>query len=189
MLSGVSQMEKVKYHMILLICGASGKESACQCKRPNIQVQSLGWEDPLEKLTRTHSSILAWRIPWTEEPGVTKSWTWLKWLSIHKDRKIIFGLPWWNVKKRRTTNEQNKTETESLILRTNKLLPDGEGMEEERNKLRESEELQTSGYKINESWKINHIMGEIVNNNVISLYGDGQLLDLYCDYFVLYRNI
>ena len=32
-------------------------------------------------------------------------------------------------------------------------------------------------------------MGEIVNNNVISLYGDGQLLDLYCDYFVLYRNI
>ena len=32
-------------------------------------VQSLGWEDPLEKETATHSSILAWRIPWTEEPG------------------------------------------------------------------------------------------------------------------------
>ena len=32
-------------------------------------VQSLGWEDPLEKGTTTHSSILAWRIPWTEEPG------------------------------------------------------------------------------------------------------------------------
>ena len=30
-------------------------------------VQSLGWEDPLEKGTATHSSILAWRIPWTEE--------------------------------------------------------------------------------------------------------------------------
>ena len=29
----------------------------------------LGWEDPLEKGTVTHSSILAWRIPWTEEPG------------------------------------------------------------------------------------------------------------------------
>ena len=31
------------------------------------QVQSLGWEDPLEKEMATHSSILAWRIPWTEE--------------------------------------------------------------------------------------------------------------------------
>ena len=33
------------------------------------QVPSLGWEDPLEKGMATHSSILAWRIPWTEEPG------------------------------------------------------------------------------------------------------------------------
>ena len=33
------------------------------------QVQSLGWEDPLEKATATHSSIFAWRIPWTEDPG------------------------------------------------------------------------------------------------------------------------
>ena len=33
------------------------------------QVQSLGWEDPLEKGMATHSSILAWRIPRTEEPG------------------------------------------------------------------------------------------------------------------------
>ena len=32
-------------------------------------VQSLGWDDPLEKGMATHSSILAWRIPWTEEPG------------------------------------------------------------------------------------------------------------------------
>ena len=32
-------------------------------------VQSLGWEDPLEKKMATHSSILAWRIPWREEPG------------------------------------------------------------------------------------------------------------------------
>jgi len=34
-----------------------------------MQVQSLGWEDPLEKGMATHSSILAWRIPWAEEPG------------------------------------------------------------------------------------------------------------------------
>ena len=36
-------------------------------------VQSLGWEDPLEKETATHSSILAWRIPWMEEPGGLQS--------------------------------------------------------------------------------------------------------------------
>ena len=39
----------------------------------NIWVQSLGWEDPLEKEMATHSSILAWRIPWTEEPGGLQS--------------------------------------------------------------------------------------------------------------------
>ena len=33
------------------------------------QVRFLGWEDPLEKKMATHSSVLAWRIPWTEEPG------------------------------------------------------------------------------------------------------------------------
>ena len=37
------------------------------------QVQSLGWEDPLEKEMATHSSIHAWRIPWTEEPGGLQS--------------------------------------------------------------------------------------------------------------------
>ena len=38
-----------------------------------IQVQFLGQEDPLEKGMATHSSILAWRIPWTEEPGGLQS--------------------------------------------------------------------------------------------------------------------
>ena len=45
-------------------------------------VWSLGWEDPLENGMATHFSILAWRIPWTEEPGglqsMAKSWTWLR---------------------------------------------------------------------------------------------------------------
>ena len=36
-------------------------------------VQSLGWEDPLEKGMATHSSILVWRIPWTEEPNRLES--------------------------------------------------------------------------------------------------------------------
>jgi len=42
----------------------SGKESACQ-----MRVWSLGQEEPLEKEMATHSCILAWKIPWTEEPG------------------------------------------------------------------------------------------------------------------------
>ena len=37
------------------------------------QVQSLGWEELLEKEMATHSSILAWKIPWTEEPGGLQS--------------------------------------------------------------------------------------------------------------------
>ena len=37
------------------------------------QVRSLGWEDPLEKEMATHSSILVWKIPWTEEPGGLQS--------------------------------------------------------------------------------------------------------------------
>ena len=40
---------------------------------PETQVQSLDWEDPLEKGTAAHSSILAWRILWTEEPGRLQS--------------------------------------------------------------------------------------------------------------------
>ena len=37
------------------------------------RVRSLGWEDPLEKEMATHSSTLAWKIPWTEEPGRLQS--------------------------------------------------------------------------------------------------------------------
>ena len=40
------------------------------------QVQSLDWEDPLEEEMATHSSILAWKIPWTEEPGGLQSIGW-----------------------------------------------------------------------------------------------------------------
>ena len=37
------------------------------------QAQSLGWEDPLEKGMAIHSSVLSWRVPWTEEPGELQS--------------------------------------------------------------------------------------------------------------------
>ena len=49
--------------------GSDGKECACSAD----WVQSLDWEDLPEKQIATHSSILAWRIPWTEEPGGLQS--------------------------------------------------------------------------------------------------------------------
>ena len=52
---------------------ASGKEPACQFRRHETWVRSLSWEDHLEEEMATHSSILAWRIPWIEEPGRLQS--------------------------------------------------------------------------------------------------------------------
>ena len=48
----------------------SGKESYLSMQEAQeTWVRSLGWEDPLEKAVATHSSVLAWKIPWMEEPG------------------------------------------------------------------------------------------------------------------------
>ena len=46
------------------------------------QVQSLGWEDPLEKRMATHASIVAWRIPRTEEPGRLQSMSCMSWTRL-----------------------------------------------------------------------------------------------------------
>ena len=48
--------------------GSAAKESSCNMGDLENWVQSLGWENLLEKEMATHSSVLAWRIPWTEEP-------------------------------------------------------------------------------------------------------------------------
>ena len=58
-------------------------------------VRSLGQEDLLEGGVATHSSVLAWEIPWTEEPGVlqsmgSKSWTQLKPPSTHSMHTVTF---------------------------------------------------------------------------------------------------
>ena len=53
---------------------------AIQKMQEVLWVQSLGQEDPLEEGMATHSSILAWRIPWTEEPGRLQS------MGLHKVR-------------------------------------------------------------------------------------------------------
>ena len=61
-------------------------------------VWSLGWADPLEKGMATHSSSLAWRIPWTEEPGGLQS---MGSQSIEYNRgtftHILISSPWWNL--------------------------------------------------------------------------------------------
>ena len=59
---GLQQSGKCMFKKKMAESGSAGKESACNV---DTWVPSLGWEDPLEKGKTTHSSILAWRIPWT----------------------------------------------------------------------------------------------------------------------------
>ena len=57
-----------------------------------IQVQSMGWEDPMEEEIATHSSILAWRIPWKKEPGELQSIVSQRvrcdWVSTHQPKSL-----------------------------------------------------------------------------------------------------
>ena len=53
-------------NIVLIPQWHSGEESACNA---GDWVWSLGWEEPVEEEMETHSSVLAWKIPWTEEPG------------------------------------------------------------------------------------------------------------------------
>ena len=56
-----------RYHLILGFLAAQTVKNLPAMQET--QVQSLGWEDPLEKGMATHSNILVWEIPWTEDPG------------------------------------------------------------------------------------------------------------------------
>ena len=57
------------------------------------KVRSLGWEDPLEEEMATHSNILAWEIPWTEDPGELQSMelqrVWLNWAHTHSSQMLV----------------------------------------------------------------------------------------------------
>ena len=53
--------------------GSSVVKNLCNARDAMMPVRSLGQVDPLEKEMTTHSSILAWKIPWTEEPGKLQS--------------------------------------------------------------------------------------------------------------------
>ena len=67
--------KKFVHRLILCITWASlvAQRLKCLPAMRETWVRSLGWGDPLEKEMATHSSILAWRIPWTEEPGGLQS--------------------------------------------------------------------------------------------------------------------
>ena len=62
-----------KKNKVKIVLGFPGglvvKYQSAMQETQEMWVPSLGWEDPLEKEIATHSSILAWEIPWTEEPG------------------------------------------------------------------------------------------------------------------------
>ena len=66
---GLPNCRQILYHLSSLVAQSVKSLSAMQ----ETQVQSLCEEDPLEKEMATHSNILAWRIPWTEEPGGLQS--------------------------------------------------------------------------------------------------------------------
>ena len=104
---GIFQAAVLEWIAISFSRGSSQPRARTQVSAPNIRtvwislvaqmvknplamqetwVQSLGWEDPLEKGKATHSSILAWKIPWTEEPGRLQS------MGLHKSRaRLIFS--------------------------------------------------------------------------------------------------
>ena len=67
------------------ITGSVGKKYTCSAGATGDAGLILHWEDPLEEKMATHSRILPWRIPWTEEPvhGITESRTWLKQAAGH----------------------------------------------------------------------------------------------------------
>ena len=67
-------------------------------------VQSLGWDDPLEKGNASHSNILAWRIPWTTVRGITKSWIRLSDFHFHFH---FMGFPDSSVGKESTCNARD----------------------------------------------------------------------------------
>ena len=71
--------------------GASGKKPICQCRKHTVmRVGFLGPEAPLEKKMVTRFSILAWRIPGTEEPGGTR----LKRLNMHSMQYLMCTCLW-----------------------------------------------------------------------------------------------
>ena len=68
-----NQQQSTKIKSIKMRASLMAQRLKCLPTMWETWVRSLGWEDPLEKEMATHSSILAWRIPWMEEPGGLQS--------------------------------------------------------------------------------------------------------------------
>ena len=82
------------YTILLLLRWLSGKESICSSGNMGSRIQSPGCEDPLDKEMAPHSSILAWEIPWTEEPGGLQ-WKWNKVKVLGRSvMSTHFATPW-----------------------------------------------------------------------------------------------
>ena len=67
------QHPSVKFYFAIFQDLPGGSDGKASASNAGDQVQSLGWEDLLEKEMVSHSSILAWKIPWTEKPGRLQS--------------------------------------------------------------------------------------------------------------------
>ena len=67
--SSALQADSLPADFYQLVAPLVAQTVKCLPTLPEIWVQSLGWEDLLEKEMATHSSVLAWKIPWAEEPG------------------------------------------------------------------------------------------------------------------------
>ena len=63
----------MSFYVTVIHGGSVVKNLPAMKEMQKMKIQSLGQEDPLEEGMATHSSILAWRIPWTEEPGEVQS--------------------------------------------------------------------------------------------------------------------
>ena len=66
-------LENFEHYFTSVLASLVAQTVKCLPAMQETRVRFLGWEDPLEKEMATHSSILAWRIPWTEEPGGLQS--------------------------------------------------------------------------------------------------------------------
>ena len=81
---------QIQRGLLVFSGGSDGKASVCNAGDP---VRSLGWEDPLEKEMATHSSTLAWKIPWTEETGGLPSMGWQSQTQLNNFIYFCYLLP------------------------------------------------------------------------------------------------
>ena len=96
-----SKSERGKYILIHVRASLVVQSIKCLPAKQETQVRSLGWEDPLEEEMAIHSSILAWRIPWREEPGEPPSTGSQRvghdWVTAHTHMLNIEKWPRWTV--------------------------------------------------------------------------------------------